>query len=166
MPQLTHFDDEGISKMVDITEKAVTRREAIASGIITMKPETFQMIVRREIKKGDVLEVAKIAGIMAAKKTSDLIPMSHPINITTVDIHFHPNQAESNIGIESKVRVVSKTGVEMEALMAVSVTALTIYDMCKSTDREMVISDIKLLKKSGGKSGDYINRKIPKGEKE
>ena len=159
MLKLTHFDDEGRSKMVDITEKAVTRREAIASGIITMKPETFQMIFRREIKKGDVLEVAKIAGIMAAKKTSDLIPMSHPINITTVDICFQPNQAENNIGIESKVRVVSKTGVEMEALTAVSVTALTIYDMCKSIDREMVITDIKLLKKSGGKSGDYIKNK-------
>lgn len=156
MPQLTHFDDEGRSKMVDVTDKAVTRREAIASGIITMKPETFRMIVSREIKKGDVLEVAKIAGIMAAKKTSDLIPMSHPITITTVDICFHPNPVESKIGIESKVRVVSKTGVEMEALMAVSVTALTIYDMCKSIDRGMVISDIKLLKKSGGKSGIFI----------
>ena len=157
MPQLTHFDDEGRSKMVDVTDKAVTRREAIAYGTITMRPDTFQMIVRGEIKKGDVLEVAKIAGIMAAKKTSDLIPMSHPITITAVDIRFHQNPAESKIGIESKVRVVSNTGVEMEALMAVSVTALTIYDMCKSIDRGMVISDIKLLKKSGGKSGSYTN---------
>ncbi|MEW6614493.1 MAG: cyclic pyranopterin monophosphate synthase MoaC [Thermodesulfobacteriota bacterium] len=156
MLQLTHFDNKGRAKMVDITEKAVTRREAIASGIIAMKPETFRMIAKREIKKGDVLEVAKIAGIMAAKKTSDLIPMCHPINITTVDIRFHPDSGESKIGIESRVKVVSKTGVEMEALIAVSVAALTIYDMCKSKDRGMVISDIKLLKKSGGKSGDYI----------
>ncbi|MFH2011844.1 MAG: cyclic pyranopterin monophosphate synthase MoaC [Pseudomonadota bacterium] len=166
MPQLSHFDDEGRSKMVDITEKTVTKREAIASGIITMKPETFQMVASKEIKKGDVLEVAKIAGIMAAKNTCNLIPMSHPINITSVDICFHPNQAESKIIIESKVKVVSKTGVEMEALTAVSITALTIYDMCKSIDREMVISDIKLLKKSGGKSGDYVNKMVNKGEKE
>lgn len=144
--------------MVDITEKGVTEREAIASGAISMKPETFRMIVRREIKKGDVLEVAKIAGIMAAKKTSELIPMSHPINLTAVDISFHPNHEESKIGIESKVRIVGKTGVEMEAMTAVSLAALTIYDMCKSTDRGMIISDIKLLKKSGGKSGNY-NRK-------
>ena len=152
MSQLTHFDGKGRSMMVDITDKDITRREAIASGVITMKPETFQMIAKKEIKKGDVLEVAKIAGVMAAKKTSELIPMSHPINITAVDIRFHPNPAESKIGIESKVRVVSRTGVEMEALTAVSVTALTIYDMCKSADRGMVISDIRLLKKSGGKA--------------
>ncbi|MFH1625728.1 MAG: cyclic pyranopterin monophosphate synthase MoaC [Pseudomonadota bacterium] len=159
MSKPTHFDDEGRSKMVDITEKDVTRREAIASGTISMRPETFQMIVKREIKKGDVLEIAKIAGIMAAKKTSELIPMSHPINVTAVNISFYPYPSESRIGIESKVRVVSKTGVEMEALTAVSVTALTIYDMCKSVDRGMVISDIRLLEKSGGKSGKYTNIK-------
>jgi len=141
--------------MVDITEKRLTRREAVASGIITMRPETFRMIVKREIKKGDVLEVAKIAGIMAAKKTCELIPMCHPINITAVDISFHTDQSQSRIGIESKVKIISKTGVEMEALTAVTVAALTIYDMCKSVDRAMVISDIKLVKKSGGKSDNY-----------
>ena len=141
--------------MVDITEKRLTRREAVASGIITMTPETFRMIVKREIKKGDVLEVAKIAGIMAAKKTCELIPMCHPINITAVDISFHTDQSQSKIKIESKVKIISKTGVEMEALTAVTVAALTIYDMCKSVDRAMVISDIKLVKKSGGKSDDY-----------
>ena len=154
---LTHFDHEGMVKMVDITEKETTKREAIAFGSISMKPDTFQMIIKKEIKKGNVLEVAKIAGIMAAKKTSELIPMSHSINITAVDIFFHPNPLENKIGIESKVRVSSKTGVEMEALIAVSVTALTIYDMCKSIDRGMVLSDIKLLKKSGGKSGEFFN---------
>lgn len=155
MSQLTHFDDKGRSKMVDITEKDITRREAVAAGIISMKPETFQMITKGRVKKGDVLEVSKIAGIMAAKRTSDLIPMSHPIDLTSVDIFFHPDSLENKIGIESKVRVVGRTGVEMEALTAVSIAALTIYDMCKSIDREMVISDIRLLEKSGGKSGNY-----------
>jgi cyclic pyranopterin phosphate synthase len=155
MSQLTHFDDKGRSKMVDITEKDITRREAVAAGIISMKPGTFQMIIKGRVKKGDVLEVSKIAGIMAAKRTSDLIPMSHPIDLTSVDIFFHPDPLKSKIGIETKVRVVSRTGVEMEALTAVSIAALTIYDMCKSIDREMVISDIRLLEKSGGKSGNY-----------
>ena len=155
MARLTHFDNEGKSRMVDITEKNGTIREAVASGIISMKPETFQMIVKRDVKKGDVMEVARIAGIMAAKKTSELIPMTHPINITAVDIAFNTNPLASEIRIESKVRVTGKTGVEMEALTAVSVAALTIYDMCKSVDRGMVVSDIKLVKKSGGKSGNY-----------
>jgi len=155
MSQWAHFDDEGRPRMVDITEKGVTRREAVASGMISLKSETFQMIVQKRVKKGDVLEVAKIAGILAAKRTSELIPMCHPISITFVDIFFHPNPTESAIAIESKVRTVGKTGVEMEALTAVSVAALTIYDMCKSVDRGMVISDIGLRKKSGGKSGNY-----------
>ena len=155
MSRLTHFDGEGRSRMVDITEKDITLREAVACGMILMKPDTLRMIIQKEIKKGDVLEVAKIAGIMAAKKTSDLIPMSHPINITAVDISFSPDHHKSRIEIEASVRVVSKTGVEMEALTAVSVAALTVYDMCKSADREMIISDIRLLKKSGGKSGSW-----------
>ena len=141
--------------MVDITEKDITVREAVACGTISMKPETFQMIHQMQIKKGDVLEVAKIAGIMAAKKTSELIPMSHPIQITAVDISFSPDKFKNSIGIEASVRVVSKTGAEMEALTAVSTSALTIYDMCKSIDREMMISNVRLLKKSGGKSGNY-----------
>ncbi|MDY6853545.1 MAG: cyclic pyranopterin monophosphate synthase MoaC [Thermodesulfobacteriota bacterium] len=155
MPRLTHFDDTGRSKMVDITKKDITRREAVATGIISMKPETFEMITKGKVKKGNVLEVSKIAGIMAAKRTSDLIPMSHPIDVTSVDILFHPDPLRSRIKVESKVRVVSRTGVEMEALIAVSIAALTVYDMCKSMDREMVISDIRLIEKQGGKSGKY-----------
>ena len=155
MSRLTHFDDKGRPQMVDITEKDVTRREAIASGTISMKPETFQMITKGEIKKGNVFEVSKIAGIMAAKRTSDLIPMSHPIDVTSVEISFRPDPLKSEVEVESKVRVVSRTGVEMEALTAVSIAALTVYDMCKSLDREMVITDIRLIEKQGGKSGGY-----------
>ena len=141
--------------MVDVSEKEITLREAIASGVITMKPDTFRMIMDREIVKGDVLGVAKIAGIMGAKRTSDLIPMCHPLEITHVEMLFHPREEESTIGIESRVRVSGRTGVEMEALVAVSTAALTIYDMCKAVDKGMVISQVKLVKKSGGKSGTY-----------
>ena len=155
MPRLSHIDDKGMPKMVDITEKDVTRREAVAAGTISMKPLTFQMITKGELKKGNVFEVSKIAGIMAAKRTSDLIPMSHPIDVTSVEIFFHPDPLKSEIEVESKVRVVSRTGVEMEALTAVSIAVLTVYDMCKSIDREMVISNIRLIEKQGGKSGKY-----------
>ena len=120
-----------------------------------MKPDTFRMIMDREIVKGDVLGVAKIAGIMGAKRTSGLIPMCHPLEITHVEVLFHPREEESTIGIESRVRVSGRTGVEMEALVAVSTAALTIYDMCKAVDKGMVISQVKLVKKSGGKSGTY-----------
>jgi len=141
--------------MVDVSGKEVTLREAVASGVISMKPGTFRMIMDREITKGDVLEVAKIAGIMAAKKTSELIPMCHPLEITNVEVLFQPREEESIIEIKSKVKVRGRTGVEMEALVAVSTAALTIYDMCKAVDRGMVISQVKLIKKSGGKSGTY-----------
>ena len=141
--------------MVDVSGKEVTLREAGASGVISMKPGTFRMIMGREITKGDVLEVAKIAGIMAAKKTSELIPMCHPLEITNVEVLFQPREEESIIEIKSKVKVRGRTGVEMEALVAVSTAALTIYDMCKAVDRGMVISQVKLIKKSGGKSGTY-----------
>ena len=141
--------------MVDVSEKEITLREAIASGSVTMKPDTFRMIMDKEIVKGDVLGVAKIAGIMGAKRTSDLIPMCHPLEITHVEVLFHPREKESTIGIESRVRVKGRTGVEMEALVAVSTAALTIYDMCKAVDKGMVISQVKLVKKSGGKSGTY-----------
>ncbi len=141
--------------MVDVSGKEVTLREAVASGVISMKPGTFRMIMDREITKGDVLEVAKIAGIMAAKKTSELIPMCHPLEITNVEVLFQPREEESIIEIKSKVKVRGRTGVEMEALVAVSTAALAIYDMCKAVDRGMVISQIKLMKKSGGKSGTY-----------
>ena len=141
--------------MVDVSGKEVTLREAVASGVISMKPGTFRMIMDREITKGDVLEVAKIAGIMAAKKTSELIPMCHPLEITNVEVLFQPREEESIIEIKSKVKVRGRTGVEMEALVAVSTAALAIYDMCKAVDRGMVISQVKLMKKSGGKSGTY-----------
>ena len=141
--------------MVDVSGKEVTLREAVASGVISMKPGTFRMIMDREITKGDVLEVAKIAGIMAAKKTSELIPMCHPLEITNVEVLFQPREEESIIEIKSKVKVRGRTGVEMEALVAVSAAALAIYDMCKAVDRGIVISHVKLIKKSGGKSGTY-----------
>ena len=141
--------------MVDVSGKEVTLREAVASGVISMKPGTFRMIMDREITKGDVLEVAKIAGIMAAKKTSELIPMCHPLEITNVEVLFQPREKESIIEIKSKVKVRGRTGVEMEALVAVSTAALTVYDMCKAVDRGMVISQVKLIKKSGRKSGTY-----------
>jgi len=141
--------------MVDVSGKEATLREAVASGVISMKPGTFRMIMHKEITKGDVLEVAKIAGIMAAKKTSELIPMCHPLEITNVEVLFQPREEERIIEIKSKVKVRGRTGVEMEALVAVSTAALTIYDMCKAVDRGMMISQVKLIKKSGGKSGTY-----------
>ena len=155
MGKLTHVDDKGKARMVDVSEKNITLREAVASGTVCMKPETFRMVVNAEIAKGDVLGVAKIAGIMAAKKTSDLIPLCHPLDITHVDIQFHLREKQSAVTIEAAVKTLHRTGAEMEALVAVTAAALTIYDMCKAVDRAMVISDVKLLKKSGGKSGTY-----------
>ncbi len=145
--------------MVDVTEKEPTDRRAIAQGIISMDPSTFRMIKNRKVKKGNVIETARIAGIMAAKKTSDLIPMCHPLNLTHVAVDFYPDASSSSIRIESSVKIFSQTGVEMEALTAVSVAALTIYDMCKSYDREIVISNICLLEKDGGKSGKFVRTK-------
>jgi len=155
MDRLTHFDEKGRSKMVDVSGKEITLREAVASGVISMKPDTFRKIMNNEIVKGDVLEVAKIAGIMGAKRTSELIPMCHPLEITHVELLFHLLEKESTIEIESRVKVRGKTGVEMEALVAVSTAALAIYDMCKAVDRGMVISKVKLVKKSGGRGGAY-----------
>jgi cyclic pyranopterin phosphate synthase len=155
MDRLTHFDEKGRSKMVDVSEKEITLREAVASGVISMKPNTFQMIMNKEIIKGDVLGVAKVAGIMGAKRTSELIPMCHPLEITHVEVLFHPREEDSTIEVESRVRVRGRTGVEMEALVTVSIAALAIYDMCKAIDKSMVISQVKLVKKSGGKSGTY-----------
>ncbi len=156
MSDFTHIDPEGRVRMVDVSEKPHTLRTAVATGTIFMKATTLDMITRQTVKKGNVLETARIAGIMAAKRTADLIPMCHPLNITHAQIDFFPDQAQSIIRIEAAVRIVHQTGVEMEALTAVSIAALTIYDMCKSYDREMTISDICLLKKSGGKSGTFI----------
>jgi len=138
--------------MVDVTDKKPTLRTAVASGTISMNSETFERIFAQQIKKGNVLETARIAGIMAAKKTSELIPMCHPLNITHAAVDFIPERNSSKIQITASVKIFSQTGVEMEALTAVSVAALTIYDMCKSYDRGMIISDICLLEKTGGKS--------------
>jgi cyclic pyranopterin phosphate synthase len=150
--ELSHFDREGRAHMVDVGSKEDTRRIAIAEGSIVMQPETLKMIKGRKIGKGDVLEVAQIAGIMAAKKTSQIIPMCHPLMLTSVTI----DENENKIVIQSKVQTIGKTGVEMEALTAVAVVGLTIYDMCKAVDRGMAIESIYLLEKSGGKSGHFL----------
>jgi cyclic pyranopterin phosphate synthase len=155
MPSFTHIDEKGRVRMVDVTAKQPTVRVAVAGGIVLMKPETLKMIEDRNVKKGNVLETARIAGIMAAKKTSELIPMCHPLNLTHVQVDFDPDAKNHCIGVKASVRAIDQTGVEMEALTAVSVAALTIYDMCKSYDREMTISKIQLLEKSGGKSGTF-----------
>lgn len=156
MSKFTHLDKEGRVRMVDVSDKDATVREAVAQGVITMQPETFDLIREEKVKKGNVLETARIAGIQAAKRTAELIPMCHPLSITHVQVDFSPHPETHSIRIEAVVRVVGKTGVEMEALTAVSIAALTIYDMCKSYDRAMTISDLYLLKKSGGKSGTFV----------
>jgi len=158
MPKLSHFDKEGRSRMVDVSEKKDTKREAVARGEVRMAPETFRLIMDRKLAKGDVLEVARLAGIMAAKKTPDIIPLCHPLNISSVEVTFHTDGEEGRIGIEATARVTGKTGVEMEALTAVAAAGLTIYDMCKAVDKAMVIGEIRLMKKSGGKSGRFIRK--------
>jgi cyclic pyranopterin phosphate synthase len=158
MPKLTHFDKKGRAKMVDVSKKRETLREAIVRGSIFMKPATFKKIISGKIAKGDVLSVAKVAGIMAAKRTSEIIPMCHPLNLSHVEINFFPFQKESRIDIEAKVRIKARTGVEMEGLVAVTTAGLTIYDMCKAIDRGMVLSNIHLVKKTGGKSGTFTLR--------
>lgn len=153
--KLTHFDTDGKARMVDVTGKAVTQRIATACGSILMKPATLKIIREGKAEKGDVLGVARVAGVMAAKKTSDLIPMCHPLAITSVTLDFRLDARKSSVEITATVKVAGQTGVEMEALAAVSVAALTIYDMCKAVDKEMVISDIMLMEKQGGKSGTF-----------
>jgi len=155
MPQFTHLDEKGKARMVDVSEKRTTLREAVARGKVLMKPQTARAIESQTIAKGDVLAVAKIAGVMAAKKTSDLIPLCHPLEITAVDVSFRPDAGRGEIEIEASVRTRGRTGVEMEALTAVSAGALTIYDMCKAADRAMTLSDIRLMLKRGGKSGTF-----------
>ena len=157
--KLTHFDESGKARMVDVTGKTVTHRLAVAHGSILMKPATLRLIRQGDVEKGDVLGVARVAGIMAAKKTSELIPMCHPLAITSVTLEFILNVKKSAVEITATVKVAGQTGVEMEALTAVSVAALTIYDMCKAADKEMVISDIMLLEKQGGKSGHFQRKK-------
>ena len=152
--RLTHIDENGASRMVDVGDKKITERIAIAHARVNMNRETFSLIMGQKLSKGDVLEVARVAGIMAAKKTSELIPMCHQLNLNSVKIDYKNNNQDS-IEITSEVKVSGKTGVEMEALTAVMICALTIYDMCKSVDRSMAINDVHLVKKSGGKSGIY-----------
>lgn len=153
---LTHFDEEGRSRMVDVTEKGETVREAVAEGYISMEPETLQLLIDGKMAKGrNVFEVARVAAVMAVKQTHNLIPMCHPLQITGVDVYFTPDKEKSRVDIQVKVKMAGKTGVEMEALTGVSVAGLTIYDMCKAVDKGMVIGDVRLMKKTGGKSGVY-----------
>ena len=153
--KLSHLDEKGNARMVDVTGKAATARTAVARGKVLMQPGTLALIEAGAMQKGDVLGVARIAGIMAAKKTSDLIPLCHPLALTDVDVQFFLQPSRSELTIEATVRTVGKTGVEMEAMTAVGITALTIYDMCKAVDRQMILSDIKLISKQGGKSGVF-----------
>ncbi len=155
MNKLTHFDASGQAHMVNVGDKPNTHRIAIAIGKITMLPETFRMIEAGSHKKGDVLGIARIAGIQASKRTSDLIPLCHPLALTHVSIEFSLNKAESSISCQVRAETTGPTGVEMEALTAIQITLLTIYDMVKAVDRGMVMGDIKLLEKSGGKSGEW-----------
>ena len=158
MTELTHFDEKGQARMVDVGEKDITVREAVARGQVSMKPETLDIILDGRAKKGDVLGVARIAGIMGAKRTPDLIPLAHPLPLSSLNVDFFPDKERSLIEIEARVKVAAKTGVEMEALTAVATAGLTIYDMCKAVDREMVMSEIRLVEKSGGRSGHFIRK--------
>ena len=153
MKELTHFDEKGGTRMVDIGGKQQSLRIAIAQGHVSAKPDTLQLISAQQMKKGNVLEVARLAGYMAAKKTSDLIPLCHPLNLTSIRVEVAI--VDGQIEIEAEVQTVGRTGEEMEALTAVSVAGLTVYDMCKAVDREMSISEIRLVKKTGGTSGDF-----------
>jgi cyclic pyranopterin monophosphate synthase len=159
MADLTHFDDSGASRMVDVAAKEVTLRTARASGRIKLEPSTLALVMDRRLAKGDVLEVARIAGIMAAKRTGELIPLCHPLGLDSIEIALLPVQPDE-IQIEAIVKVNGRTGVEMEALMAVSVAALTVYDMCKSVDRGMVIARIQLEEKTGGRRGAFRRREL------
>ena len=151
---LTHLDDQGNAKMVDVGDKDVTSREAVARGHISIQPETLRLIKEGLMKKGDVLTIAQLAGIMGAKKTSELIPLCHPLPLDRVDVDLELDEKEGRINITAAAKTTARTGVEMEALTAVSVAALTLYDMCKSVDRGMRIEAVRLVKKSGGRSGD------------
>lgn len=154
--ELTHVDEEGRLRMVDVGAKPDTERVAVARGEIVMRPETLHLIAEKGLPKGDVLAVARVAGIMAAKRVPELIPLCHPLLLTKVDVEFRMDEAASRIEITAMVRSTGKTGVEMEALAAVSVAALTIYDMAKAVERTMRIGNIRLVRKSGGKSGDIV----------
>jgi len=163
MSQLTHFDDAGASRMVDVGEKPITSRMARAEGFVTMLPDTLRLIQNKEVAKGDVFEVARLAGIMATKQTDKLIPLCHSLGLDSAQVDFEIID-ESKIRIESTVSVQGRTGVEMEAMTAVSVAALTIYDMCKAVDRAMSIGPIQLLEKMGGKSGHFRRQETASDE--
>ena len=155
MARLTHFDAQGKAAMVDVSTKAETERVATAKGSVIMQPETLALIAAGEMKKGDVLAVARLAGIMAAKRTPDLVPLCHPLALTAIAVDLAIDRKRNAVDIEATCKLVGRTGVEMEALTAVSVAALTVYDMCKAVDRAMIITDIRLTHKRGGKSGRY-----------
>ncbi|MFC6670979.1 cyclic pyranopterin monophosphate synthase MoaC [Marinobacterium aestuariivivens] len=155
MSRLTHLDEKGHARMVDVSDKDVTHREAVARAEVRMLPETLQLILSGGHKKGDVLAVARIAGIQAAKRTSDLIPLCHPLMLSKVEVELEPVEADNRIDITATCKLAGQTGVEMEALTAASVAALTLYDMCKAVDRGMVIGNVRLLEKQGGKSGHW-----------
>lgn len=159
MKNLTHLDNRGKARMVDVGDKPRSRREAVASASVRMKKETLKLIREGRMPKGDVLAAARIAGILAAKKTPGLIPLCHPINLTSVSVDLTPRPGRNLVEITTRVSALDHTGAEMEALLAAAVAALTVYDMCKAVDREMVLSDIKLIEKKGGKSG-HFKRKV------
>ena len=156
MSQLTHLDESGRARMVDVSDKDVTRREATARAVVEMQVETARLIAAGGVAKGDVLAVAQVAGVMAAKRTPDLIPLCHPLPISGVDMQFELDVERGRLEIRATVKVTGRTGVEMEALTAASVAALTVYDMCKAVDRGMRILNVELLHKSGGKSGEFV----------
>ncbi len=157
MTDLSHFDKDGKAIMVDVGDKENTHRIAVARAEVSMQPETLARILENRVAKGDVFAVARLAGIMASKKTSDLIPLCHPLLINSVTIEFSPDTKKNSVGIEATVKVNGQTGVEMEALTAASISALTIYDMCKAVDKTMTVDNLRLAEKSGGRSGHFIN---------
>ena len=163
--ELTHFDDNGNARMVDVADKAITHRSALATGKIYVNRDVFEAIQGKRVKKGDVLTVATTAGIMACKRTSELIPMCHPISLTHASVSFEMNEAELSVTALCRAQTDGKTGVEMEALQGVSTALLTIYDMCKAIDKRMRIDDIHLCEKTGGKSGDFVYMETRKGER-
>ena len=158
MSKLTHFDNDGNPNMVDVSSKEITVRNAEATGYVYMEENTLNTIINKKISKGDVFQIARLAGIMASKQTSSIIPLCHPLIIDKVTVNILPDENNSRVLISSSVTCRGSTGVEMEALTAVSASALTIYDMCKSIDRSMTIKDIKLIKKSGGNSGNWVRK--------
>jgi cyclic pyranopterin phosphate synthase len=156
--EFSHFDEQGASRMVDVGDKPVTHRWARVSAQVTMDPQTLQRVLDRQVAKGDVLEVARLAGIMAAKRTDELIPLCHTLPLTSVEIHFQP-RSDTVLGLEARVETEAKTGVEMEAFLAATVAALTIYDMCKAVDRAMAIGPVQLEEKGGGRSGHFVRER-------